>query len=102
MKQLLKELDKIAALSGLIAGFPLTWLFRKNYPELGITLAIACVVYLLIANKAPRELSSFKFQVGRRGYLVSNIIFFGLFTYSMVAVLLNSEFYLRPEDIYLY
>lgn len=97
MNRLLQNLDRVFALVGLIVGVVLTWvLLPKGYPELGITLALACIVYLLIFTKIPQALSSFKFQIGRRGYLVSNIAFFALLTYSVIAVLLNSELYLRP------
>jgi len=97
LSRLLQNLDKFFALVGLIVGVVLIWfLLPKGYPELGITLALACIVYLAIANKVPQAFSSFKFQMGRRWYLVSNIAFFALLTYSIIAVLLNSELYFRP------
>ncbi len=91
------NLDKVTALVGIIAGVVLTWvLWSREYAEVGIVLSLACIVYLLIANKVPQAFSSSKFQIGRRGHLISNIVFFSLFTYSIIAVLLNSELYLRP------
>jgi hypothetical protein len=100
MKQLIRDLDKTAALTGLIAGLALAWLLREEYLELGITLSLACVTYLLVSNRLSQAFSSFKFQIGRRGYLLSNITFFGLFSYSVFTVLLHTESYLRPVEYF--
>jgi len=100
MKQLVTYLDKTAAIAGLIIGLALTWLLREDYPELGIALCLACAAYLLISNRLPQASLSFKFQIGKRGYLVLNIIFFGLFAYSTFTVLLHTESYLRPVEYF--
>ena len=100
MKRLVTYLDKTAAIAGLIIGLALTWLLREGYPELGIALCLACAAYLLISNRLPQASLSFKFQVSRRGYLVLNIIFFGLLGYSAFTVLLHTESYIRPVEYF--
>lgn len=101
MQQLLRHLDKAAALAGLIVGLVMTWLLREDYPELGITLSLACITYLLISNRLPQAFSAFKFEIGRRGYLLFNIAFFALLSYSVFTVLLHAESYLRPVEYFI-
>jgi len=101
MKQLIEHLDKTVALGGLIAGLVLLWLLREDYPELGITLSLACVAYLLVSKRLPGALPSFKFQIGRRGYLLLNIAFFVMFSYSVFTVSLYTESYHRPVEYFI-
>lgn len=101
MRVLVQNIDRTLALAGVVLGLAMAWLLREDYPELGITVTIASIVFLLFRGKLPQAFSSFsKPQVNRRVYLLSSIVFFPLFAYSITTVLLSPELYLRPLEYF--
>ncbi|MFC1871160.1 hypothetical protein ACFLYF_01980 [Chloroflexota bacterium] len=102
MRVLVQNIDKALALAGVLLGLGLAWLLREDYPELGIALTIAGIIYLLISSRLPKALSGFnESQASRRVYLLASIIFFPLFTYSIASVVLNPELYIRPLEYFI-
>ena len=95
MSKILQNLDKVFALVGLVVGIILFLAVGDKFPEIGVALSLACVVYLLIQRGSSPTLSS-GFEMSRQYYRLSSITFFVLFTYSLLSILLNAQPYVRP------
>ncbi len=97
MSRLFDNLDRVSALAGLALGAVLLLvLWQAKYGEFGIALALACVTYLAVARRSPFTTAPAGFRLGRRAYLLFNIAFFTIFTYSMLLLISRSASYVRP------
>ena len=96
-----ENLDKNLAILGLVAcSILILWLVLVvgKYVEAGVTAFLACATYLII-RKRLLLLGSSSLQalaLNRPAYLILNIAFLALFTYSLLSVDLRPELYSRP------
>lgn len=100
-----ENLDRILAIGAATAALivilaiifepPATW---YRYIQAPILLLIASVVYLLIRKHISHSRISFPSELSAHPstYLILNILFFGLFSYSILSVYLSPELYIRP------
>jgi len=65
------------------------------YTAVGVTLFLACVSYLLLRRKRPVFIGA-QVEATPRIYLLTNILFFALLTYSIAAFHLRPDLYVRP------
>jgi len=96
-----ENLDKNLAILGLVAcSILILWLVLVvgKYVEAGVTAFLACATYLIIRKRllllGPSLLQAL--ALSRPAYLILNIAFFALFTYSLLSVDLRPELYSRP------
>jgi len=96
-----ENLDKNLAILGLVAcSILILWLVLVvgKYVEAGVTAFLACATYLIIRKRllvlGPSSLQAL--ALNRPAYLILNIAFFALFTYSLLSVDLRPELYSRP------
>ena len=99
----INELDRTLALLGVLFTVPLTiWLAitvgRPIHVLVGILCFLACAGYLIIrTNLSLSTIPSLLQTTGSpRFYLVLNILFFVLFSYSILSIYLSPELYTRP------
>lgn len=104
MKSLLSKAidnpDVTLATLGCVLAVPLTIylhaLIRSPvYTLVGVTVLLACLVYLLLRRRAIPSTPA-QAEATPRVYLLLNISFFGLLTYSIAAFHLRPELYTRP------
>ena len=105
MSRILQNIDKILAVSVLLI-VPVAILLviillpskSHHYIVHPIMLFIGAVAYLIIRKRLNllRVSQISEPQTKSSTYLVLNILFFGIFFYSMLSVLLRSELYSRP------
>jgi len=107
LEKLTENLDRNLAIAGLVFSSVLIWWLTTRevlpvYVITGILSFLACVTYLVLRNRLSllgmsHFISSLpKLQIKRSTYLVLNILFFTLFTYSVIAITLRPDLYVRP------
>jgi hypothetical protein len=89
----------LAALGGVLA-IPLTIYFRivignPIYTMGGVIVFLVCLAYLLLRRRSP-TFALVQAEAAPRMYLLLNILFFCLLTYSIAAFYLRPELYTRP------
>jgi hypothetical protein len=99
--RLVGSLDIFLAVAGLLISTLATlWLYAviHKYVEVGITLIIACLSYLIIRKYLLPEGASSLLHLpqNRTFYLAINLLFFVLFFYSILVVILRPDTYSRP------
>lgn len=100
------ELDKILALLFLFVSLTLTiWLAtvvkQPTYTLGGILVFLACATYLIIRKRLLLASSSAQTEATPRLYLLLNIIFFILLSYSIISFHLRPELYVRPLSYFI-
>jgi len=105
LSSITQNLDRIVAIGAatvalvviLVMAFlqPTTW---YRYLEAPVLLLIAAIVYLVVRRRLSRSEISFpsELSAGSSVHLILNILFFGLFFYSILSVYLSPELYIRP------
>lgn len=101
---LLNELDKILVILGFIFSLvliisSLLGPIRPMYMIVGILSLLACTAYLLIRKSVISYLDSG--EASSRFYIVSNIIFFALFSYVLLCFSLRLDPYTRPISYFI-
>lgn len=98
-----KPLDRILALLGLFLALVLTiWLALTTdsplYVTAGLLFALGCASYLLLRRRFSSSTVASLAQTEPKPqlYTVLNILFFALFSYSVISAHLRSELYSRP------
>lgn len=99
---LTEDLDRNLAIIGLVIGVILSiWLSsmgKEIAGEASVLLFLACAIYLIARNRLS-ILTAFLLEplhAKRRTYLILNILFFALFSYSTISVVLRTDVYSRP------
>jgi hypothetical protein len=99
----LNRLDRNLAIGGIVAGIAAIFLlghFAPDYISTGVVLIIACTLYLSLARRVQttqgKEISR---HLPFSPYLLSNIVFFALLTYSTLILYLGA--YERPLGYFL-
>lgn len=92
--------DITLAILGCALSIPLTLYLQAALHQpilntVGIICFISCLAYLVIRRKSLPSTPS-QMEAGRHIYLLLNILFFCLLTYSIVALYLRPELYVRP------
>ncbi|MGA8849161.1 MAG: hypothetical protein WB564_04960 [Dehalococcoidia bacterium] len=103
MKSLLNRaidnLDTTLATLGCVLAIPLTLYLRSKsspvYTALGVIVFLACLAYLLLRRRSP-AFALAQAEATPRMYLLLNILFFCLLTYSIATFYLRPELYTRP------
>ena len=95
-----EHLDITLAALGCILSIPLTLylqaaIHRPIYTTVGIISFLACLTYLIIRRKSLPSLQ-IQAEATHQAYLLLNILFFCLLTYSIIALYLRHELYTRP------
>ncbi len=74
-----------------------------RYIEAPVLLLIASIVFLLVRRQLSRSSAPFPTELGARPstYLILNLLFFGLFFYSILSVYLSPELYQRPLSYFI-
>lgn len=102
-RYLLDELDRTAAIIGLIFSFFLTvWvtlvLRRPAYLLIGSLVSVALAIYIILRKF--KSLSTLSYLTSTEGsarlQLGLNVVFFSLFAYGLLSVYLRPDVYIRP------
>lgn len=107
LDKLTENLDRILAITGLIFSSLLTWWLTTReilpvYAMAGVLSFLACATYLVVRKRlSPLGISRFlsslpKLEAKRPTYLLLNISFLALFAYSVMAIALRPDLYVRP------
>jgi len=100
LKRAIDNLDITLATLGCVLAIPLTLYLHSvirspAYTVVGVTVCLVCLAYLLLRRRSPASIRA-QAEATPRMYLLLNILFFGLLTYSIVAFYLRPELYIRP------
>ena len=98
MKNKLLKIDRILAIFGIIASSILIYMGKwGQISEIGVIVLLACLIYLILGNRLLHvDRFSLKEGLSKRFFLIFSILFFVLFTFSLIAIITRPELYKRP------
>jgi hypothetical protein len=100
LNRAIDNLDVTLAALGCVLAIPVTLylhlvISNRVYTPVGIIVFLACLAYLLLRRRSPASARA-QVEATPRMYLLLNILFFCLLTYSVAAFHLRPELYTRP------